>query len=63
MFSEESRFNLSHADGRIRVEANQVNDMLLAACKTSNGGAEVVLWSGQELHTDTRLPCIFVTDL
>jgi hypothetical protein len=40
-----------------------VNDMLLAVCRKSIVGAEVVLWYGQEFHTDTRLPCIFVTDL
>jgi hypothetical protein len=40
-----------------------VNDMLLAAYRKSIVGVEVVLWSGQEFHTDTRLPCIFVTDL
>ena len=40
-----------------------VNDMLLAAYRKSIVGVEVVLWSGQEFHNDTRLPCIFVTDL
>ena len=40
-----------------------VNDMLLAAFRKSVVGAEVVLWSGQEFHTDTRQPCIFMTDL
>jgi hypothetical protein len=40
-----------------------VSDMLLAAYMKSTVGAEVVLWSGQEFHTDTRQPCIFMTDL
>jgi hypothetical protein len=40
-----------------------VNDMLLAVYRKSIVGAEVVLWYGQEFYTDTRLPCIFVTDL
>ena len=40
-----------------------VSDMLLAAYMKSTVGAEVVLWSGQVFHTDTRQPCIFMTDL
>ena len=60
LFTDESRFNLFHNDGRMRVyrrRGERLNDDCVYQ-RDHNGGGSVMVWAGVSLHTKTDLVII-----